>query len=39
VGLVAFVVSLGAVAGAVVAWAVELGYAANLGIPLAVPIR
>jgi hypothetical protein len=39
VGLVAFVVSLGAVAGAVVAWAVELGYAANLGIPLVPPIR
>jgi len=39
VGLVAFVVSLGAAGGAVVAWALELGFAANLGIHLALLIR
>jgi len=39
VGFVAFVVSLGAVSGAAAAWAVELGYAASIGIHVALLIR
>jgi hypothetical protein len=39
VGLVAFVVALGAVGGAVVAWTVELGYATSFAIQLALLIR
>ena len=38
-GLVAFVVSLGAVGGAAVAWAVELGFATGIGIQLALLVH
>jgi hypothetical protein len=36
---VAFIVSLGAVGGAAVAWAVELGFATSLGIQLALLVH
>jgi hypothetical protein len=39
VGLVAFLVSLGAVGGAVFAWALELGFGPQLGIQLGLLIR
>jgi hypothetical protein len=37
VAFTAFLLSLGAVAGAAIAWAAELGFGGVLGLPLAVP--
>jgi len=39
VALIAFLIAVGAAGGAAVAWVVELGYAASLGIHLALLIR